>query len=101
VVEVEEPSLEAAFRRGNINGDASLDIADAVTLLSYLFAGGKPPACRDAADANDDGSVNIADAVAILAYYFAGAGDLAPPFGTCGVDPTDDAIDCEAFTPCE
>ncbi len=94
-------SLEPLFLRGDSNTDGDVNIADAVFILAYYFAGGQQPVCMDSADANDDGSVNIADAVAVLAYYFAGAGDLAPPFGTCGVDPTDDAIGCEKFTPCE
>jgi hypothetical protein len=53
-----------------------------------------------AADANDDGQVNIADAIAALGHLFGGAGDLPPPFGACGTDPTDDGLTCVTFEPC-
>ena len=79
------------FRRGDGNDDGTFDIADAVAILSYLFAGGVVP-CIDAADANDDGAIDIADAIAILSHLFGGAGDLPPPFGSCGVDPTPDDL---------
>ena len=41
------------------------------------------------------GQFNIADAVSILSHLFGGTGDLLPPFGECGPDPTDDPlVDC-------
>jgi hypothetical protein len=88
------------FKRGDVNVDASLNIADAIFTLSYLFGGGAEPACGDAADANDDGSVNIADAVAILSHLFAGSGPLPDPFGSCGLDAEGDTLDCGSFPPC-
>ncbi len=87
-----ESSVVNGFKRGDVNTDNSVNIADAVSILAYLFAGGDELACADAADANDDGSVNIADAVTILAHLFAGAGDLPAPFGACGPDPTNDTL---------
>ena len=67
---------------GNVNGDAAVNIADAVAILQYLFAGGKPPVCAKAADANDDDAINIADAVKILGFLFSGQAMAAPDGST-------------------
>ncbi|HAK96159.1 MAG TPA: hypothetical protein DCM87_14495, partial [Planctomycetes bacterium] len=67
-----EPDL-VYVRVGDTNGDAKIDIADAISLLGYLFGGGvkPPPGCKKSADANDDGKLDIADAIKILGYLFA------------------------------
>jgi hypothetical protein len=88
------------FRRGNANGDETLNIADAVFALSYIFSAGQVPACFDAVDANDDGRVNIADPIRILAYLFSQTEPLPDPFAACGADPTADQLACERFAPC-
>jgi hypothetical protein len=77
------------FRRGDINGDGGVDLSDAVSALNFLFQGGKPLSCADAADANDDGAVDISDPVRTLNFLFLGA--PAPPLPgplACGSDPT-------------
>ncbi|MCA8961581.1 MAG: proprotein convertase P-domain-containing protein, partial [Planctomycetes bacterium] len=71
------------FRRGDVNDDGSVNIADAIALLTALFGGGFVPACDDAADANDDGGVNIADAIAVLNALFSG-GFIPAPNPNCG-----------------
>ncbi len=91
----------ALFFRGDANADGNVNIADAVYILSYLFAGAPAPPCPDAADANDDGTLDIADAVAVLNHLFSGSGELPEPFGTCGGDPTADQLGCTSFPPCE
>jgi hypothetical protein len=88
-------TVSGAFRRGELNGDGNTNIADAVFLLAYLFNNGFTPGCLDAADTNDDGGVNISDAVTLLAVLFSGAPPLPEPIGSCGPDPTDDALECE------
>jgi hypothetical protein len=95
-----DPDL-TPFIRGDTNGDSNLDIADAISILSFLFAAGPAPSCEDAADANDDGAVDIADAIAVLSHLFGGAGDLPEPFGECGEDPTEDELGCNSYRPCE
>jgi len=84
------------FVRGECNGDTLVNIADAVTLLGFLFPSGGPPTlgCRDACDANDDGGLDIADAVAMLGALFGMPATPLPPPTTCGVDPGPDALDC-------
>jgi hypothetical protein len=81
------------FKRGDANTDNSVNLADPIFTLNYLFASGPPPSCADAADANDDGGLNIADAVYSLNHLFRG-GPAPPPPGTsvCGGDPTPDAL---------
>jgi len=66
---------------GDTNGDASIDISDAVGLLGYLFSPGAPPPATivcsscpappcENGDVNGDGSINIADPVGLLSYLF-------------------------------
>ena len=96
-------TLDAAvggFVRGDINDDASINIADAVSLLAGLFTGGAIP-CSDSADANDDGATNIADAVYVLANLFSGGPGMPAPTGpSCGPDPTADGLDCANYNSC-
>jgi len=90
---------ETSFIRGDVNGDGGIDFSDAVTTLDYLFTGGTIP-CDNAADSNDDGTLNIADAIALLSYLFSGASAPPAPFPDCGIDPTVDALECDAFAAC-
>ena len=76
------------FLRGDVNGDHTVDIADATSLLGYLFGEDQPPWCPDAADANDDGSLNIADPIAILTTLFGNQSVIAAPYPQLGEDPT-------------
>ncbi len=85
------------FVRGDTNNDGALDIADAITLLTYLFSTGKIT-CEDAADVNDDGMIDIADPIKMLAYLF--AKDRLPPGTTPGEiqdDPTRDNLGCDDY----
>jgi hypothetical protein len=95
----------ADFRRGDANADGEIDLSDAIFLLSYLFLGGSEPSCRDAGDADDNGSLEITDPISILAFKFQGGRKPAEPFSAepyplCGIDPTEDGLDCEEFKPC-
>ncbi len=83
------------FVRGDSNGDAALDISDAVATLQLLFGGaGSLTSCEDGHDSNDDGVLNVADPVALLGHLFSGAGDLPAPGSSCGIDPTADTLLC-------
>ena len=86
------------FRRGDSNADAVVDLSDAQTTINFLFLGGQPPACRDAADANDDGELDVSDPLAILNHLFFSAGALPPPSPELGIDPTGDELTCLAGT---
>jgi hypothetical protein len=56
---------------GNADGSSSVNISDAVYLISYIFSGGPAPASLNG-DANCDSAVNISDAVYLIAYIFSG-----------------------------
>ena len=98
---------EPKFFRGDPNDDGKSDIADAVTLLGFLFSGGDTPECMDSADTNNDGEVNIADSVGLLNYLF-GSGsapaDPGPPShdAECDHDPSEpsDSLDCHEYVSC-
>lgn len=87
--------------RGDCNADGSFNVADAVSVLDFLFGStGGGVDCEDSCDVNDDGSINIADAVAALDGLFGGGNLPAAPHPTCGPDPTMDNLGCDQFSPC-
>ncbi len=89
------------FLRADCNADGSVDISDAVATLFRLFLDGTPPECEDACDANDDGQVDVSDAIATLGMLFLGQGSIPlPGVNSCGFDPTDDRLTCEAYEAC-
>ena len=51
---------------------------DALATLNFLFLGGPPPTCTEAANANDDGSVNITDGIYVLNFLFLGTPGRLP-----------------------
>lgn len=93
--------VEPFFRRGDVNADAKIDIADAIFTLSYLFARTAAPGCLDAADLNDDGAVDIADPITLLSCIFPGPGTPPLPLAECGLDPSADSLSCDSFPPCD
>jgi hypothetical protein len=60
----------AAFKCGDPNTSGSVNLADIVYLVSYLFKSGFPPAPLQSGDANSDGVVNLADVVYLVSYLF-------------------------------
>jgi len=60
------------FLCGDANGDADINVGDAVYIINYIFKGGQAPVPLEAADVNQDGFVNVGDAVAIINYIFKG-----------------------------
>jgi len=84
------------FVRSDVNADGNTNVTDVTYLVNHLF----PPsfACQDAADCNDDGALNVSDAVYLLNHLFPPS--FPAPFPNCGIDPTDDALECDSFPPC-
>jgi len=81
---------------GDANGDAKVNVSDAVYIINYVFVGGGAPlpvlACGDA---NTDGKVNVSDAVYLINFVFTSGS--AP--GNCSPgDPDWDGYDCCEFT---
>lgn len=89
------------FVRGNSDAQGAINVSVAIFALAFLFVGGTPPPCLDAADANDDGDLDISDGVRVLVFLFAGEAPPPSPFPDCGTDETEDAMDCVSFAGCE
>lgn len=90
------PSVAAPqFQRGDCSSDASVNIADALVLLGFLFSGGAIT-CEDACDANDDGALTLADAVVLLSFLF----NSGPLVTDCGVDATPSQLTCVSAGAC-
>jgi len=74
--------IAACCNHDGIRGDAdysgSINVADAVLLVDYIFFGGSPPPCLEEGDVDGDGSINIADAVHLVQYIFFGGPAPAP-----------------------
>lgn len=82
--------------RGDANGDGSVNLADAIAILTVGFGLGTGPICKLAADANDDNVFTpIADATTILGVLFlSGFPPLAAPSPHCGTDSTPSGLSC-------
>jgi hypothetical protein len=59
------------IRTGDSNVDGTIDVADAVFLINYLFCGGPDPP-PVLGDVNWDGAINGADVVFLINYLFRG-----------------------------
>jgi len=70
--------------RGDVDGNSSLNIGDAVYLVQYIFFSGDPPSCEDdpgvfpEGDVDGNGSLNIGDAVYLVQYIFFSGSPPAP-----------------------
>ena len=98
-VKEERSGAEPRFRRGDVDGDGGVNVADVLSLLGYTFQRGASPSCQKAADANDDGRVNLVDAIDILATLFQ-RGDAIREPRECGADPTGDRLSCVSHPNC-
>ena len=78
----------AVYRRGDVDEDGSLGLADGVQLLNYLFVGGPELDCEAAGDADADGQHGLADALYIFVYLFLDGPEPAAPFPECSPDDT-------------
>jgi hypothetical protein len=92
--------LPHGFIRGDTNRDERVDVSDGLCILMNLFWGTYELECLDAADANDSGSIDVSDAVRIFNFLFLGAEPPPWPFPHCGLDTTEDFLDCAAALRC-
>jgi fibronectin type 3 domain-containing protein len=60
------------YKAGDADGDGTIDIADVVYLINYLFIGGPAPVIMEAGDANGDCGINVVDVVYLINYLFVG-----------------------------
>lgn len=80
------------FTRGDCSPDGTIDIADAIALLDFLFNRVGEPGCEKQCDANDDARLDLGDAITVCSGLFAG-GTIPGPVA-CGWDDTDDLLGC-------
>jgi hypothetical protein len=57
---------------GDADGEGTVNIADAVFLVNYIFADGPAPSPLASGDVDCDQTINIADVVYLVNYIFAG-----------------------------
>ena len=82
------------FTRGDVSGNAILDLGDAISLLTYMFAGEPLLTCLDAGDVNDDGTLDLSDGLHLLSFLFGQGPPPAAPFPESDFDPTPDGLLC-------
>lgn len=93
-----------AYRRGDTNGDGSVDLSDAIATLLHLFARSGEPDCLAALDIDGDAEVHLTDAVALLTHLFRAGPPPASPYPHCGFSRSvaDGGLGCRTPTPgCE
>src|SRR5262245_29476853 len=88
------PRTEAAvtLKRGDADLSGALTISDAISVLNFLFSGGKPPPCTAVANANGDANLNITDPVFLLGFLFLGS-EAPPPL------TENETLVCRGFDP--
>jgi subtilisin family serine protease len=72
-------AMQGAYVAGDANGDGTVDIADVVHLINYLYRGCAAPDPLAAGDPNADCVVDIADVVCLINYLYRGG--VAPKLG--------------------
>ena len=95
------------FHRGDVDGNGSVNVTDAVSILGHLFVGGAEPGCKETGDTNNDGKLDLSDAASLLNFLFSGGDAPAapgPPGEPCGPDPdaagTAEDLGCEQYSGC-
>jgi len=63
---------------GDADGSGSIDVSDAVYILTYIFFGGSPPDPIYDGDADNNGFLDISDVVYLVTYIFAGGPEPCP-----------------------
>jgi hypothetical protein len=72
--------FEIHYLCGDVDGNGSVNIADAIGLLSYIFGVGSLPVPEEVADVDCTGRLNMSDVVYIISYIFYGS---QPPCAAC------------------
>jgi hypothetical protein len=81
------PANKSSFVRGDANGDAEVDLSDAIFVLDWLFNGAREPSCREAVDIDSSEFHDVSDVISILGWLFLGGTPPTPPFPHCGPGP--------------
>ena len=90
---------ERRFRRGDADGNGTVELTDVINTLGFLFLGNpRRLPCWDASDVDDSGILDLTDAIVSLGWQFLGNPPnlVSPGALTCG--PDQDVRDM--FPPC-
>jgi hypothetical protein len=85
---------QGTFIRGDCNQDQRFDIADALSVLNYLFLGGADPRCLAACDVDGTRNLVITDAIFALSFLFLGGPPPPEPFPVEDADPVPGGLSC-------
>ncbi len=95
-------SAEKAFRRGDVNNDGRISLADPLRLARYLSEAAPSPDCEAAADIDADGQIGLTDVISLLRHLFEGRESLTAPFPGCGLPPVAlPKLPCEGSPVCD
>ena len=88
----------STFRRGDIDNNGRVDITDAIGTANFVVgaAASAGTFCEDALDADDSGSILLTDALFAFNFLFLSGPAPPPPLNDCALDPTPDALGCDA-----
>ena len=65
-----EPDPEPEVKYGDVNGDSTIDVSDALLICQIYLANVTPTdAQKAAADVNGDGTADVSDALMVCQYY--------------------------------
>ena len=79
-----------------------MDIADAISLLGWLFVDSELPShCAHAADVNQDDLVDLADVLSLLGSLFGTISPSPDLFAGCVTDNSTGALSCFEYPSCE
>ena len=73
VLVVEKWTEPVPYKRGDVNGDGLINIADVTSLIDYLLTGNTAAIDVDNADCCLDGNVNIEDVTTLIDYLLVGS----------------------------
>jgi len=90
------------FRRGDSNGDGTVDLSDGLAILDLLFLGIHRVTCLSAADTDSSEILDLSDPVFLFSHLFLGGPTPTNPGPeVCGVDRSPTALPCLRYDSCE
>ena len=83
------------FRRGDVDGNGRLNVADAILSIDTIILGRKKIFdCDGALDSNGDGRLSLSDPLAMVLWLFQGGPPLPAPFRSCNCEPFPGGLGC-------
>ncbi len=93
VTRIDTTPSDSSFVRADANGDQSVDIADGIAVLTFLFSGGGLP-CLQAGDANESDALDLGDPIHIFTWAFSSGPPPPAPFPNCGPSSPSSPLSC-------